>query len=411
MSIAQCWQSVDAGSNNALAIRNDGTLWSWGSNNYCKLGYTSPSSTLNPAMVNGNFIAVSTSDWHSAGIKTNGTLWTWGANYYGQGGQGTSGSTNAFICSPIQIGLDNNWQSVSVGTDYTLAIKTNGTLWATGLNSSGQLGTGDTTNRSFLTQIGTAANWKQVSANYGVSRGLKTDGTIWQWGYNTNTPTQLGTENDWYKLADTGGFMIKTNGTLWTFSGTPVQVGMDSDWLNVSNYNNHTLAIKTDHSLWAWGENSAGELGDGTLISQINPTQIGTETNWISVSTGKYFSVAIKSDGSLYSWGRNYDGRLGDGTTTDRHFPVQIICSSLNTENFTSKPINIYPNPNNGILFIENTSNINIEKLTLADLTGKLLLEIVNSFSEINMQSFENGGYILSVTSENKIYRYKIIKQ
>lgn len=435
---SQCWQYVDVGANHTLAIRNDGTLWSWGSNNYIKLGYaTSSGINPNPKMVgtSTNWHSVSAGEWHSAGIKTDGTLWTWGANYYGQVGQGTSGIQFASVSTPTQVGSDTNWQSVSIGVDYTLAIKNDGTLWGIGLNTSGQLGIGNTSNVSLPIQIGTSNIWKKVSGNSGYSIGLKTDGTLWSWGsgylgnvgYGTsNIPIQIGNETNWFEISSSGTFAIKNDNSLWTWgvnsSGqlgdgtyitreTPIQVGTDTNWLKVSSYYDHTLGIKTNNTLWVWGINNYGQLGDGTFISKISPIQIETETNWISTTTGEYFSIAIKSDGKLFSWGRNYDGRLGNGTTIDLNIPTQVICTALNSNSFIDKSFSIYPNPTNEILFIENNLYIPIDKIVLTDLSGKIILEEKGNFSEINIGNIESGIYILNINSENKVYNYKIVKK
>lgn len=437
-SLAQCWRLIDTGENHTLAIRNDGTLWSWGSNNFYKLGYDTPSGTNpNPNKVgNGNdWIQISADQWHSTGIKTNGTLWAWGHNYYGECGQGTSGTPFAIVSAPTQIGLDNNWQSVSAGTDYTLAIKNDGTLWGTGTNSSGQLGMGSSFGAVYITQIGTDTNWAQVSAGVGLSLVLKSDGTLWTWGTGylgngnaittSNIPIQIGAETNWQKISKNGSFAIKMNNTLWGWGynqfgqlgdgttinrETPIQIGIDADWLKIINYYHHTVAIKTNNSLWTWGYNNYGQLGDGTLINKITPFQIGSETNWDDISCGEYFSTAVKTDGTLFSWGINYDGRLGDGTTVDKNVPTLINCAPLETENFLNNLFGIYPNPTTDKIFISNTTNIAINNVKVMDVTGKVILEKTNNFSEINLQSVKNGIYFLSITSDNKTKTYKIVK-
>ena len=429
-AIAQCWQSVDAGENHSLAIRYDGTLWSWGSNNFYKLGYeTSSGINPNPNMVgtSNDWLSVSAGQWHSATIKTNGTLWAWGYNYYGQIGQGTGGTENAIITSPTQVGLDNNWQSVSVGTNYTLAIKNDGTLWGTGTNENGQLGIGTPSGAVFMTQIGSDKNWKQVSANNGYSIGLKTDGTLLQWGGNlTNVPTQIGTQTDWDKIASEGTFAIKSNGTLWAWGSNefgqlgnettinkpnPVQIGKDTNWQKISNYFNHTLATKTDNSLWVWGDNDYGQLGDGTFIDKIIPLQIGAETNWISISSGEYFSIGIKSDGTIFSWGRNSSGELGDGTTIDKNIPTQVSCSPLSIENFSDNSFYIYPNPVKNFINIKVAHNLIIDKFIIINIYGKVVIDEKNLDNKLNIEQLPDGIYLLQINCQNRKFNYKFIKE
>ena len=140
-----------------------------------------------------------------------------------------------------------------------------------------------------------------------------------------------------------GGFSysvaIKADGTLWAWGlnaygqlgdGTiadklvPTQIGTDTDWASVAAGDRHTVAIKTDGTLWAWGFNANGQLGDGTIALKVVPTQIGIDTNWVDVDAGASHTVAMKSDASIWAWGSNANGRLGDGTTIDKHVPTWI---------------------------------------------------------------------------------------
>jgi alpha-tubulin suppressor-like RCC1 family protein len=136
--------------------------------------------------------------------------------------------------------------------------------------------------------------------------------------------------------------ILKTNGTLWgwganshgelgdgtiTEKKTPVQIG-GNDWKQASAGYNHTLAIKNDGTLWAWGFNVFGELGDGTSTDRHTPTMIGTENKWRQVIAGYHYSFAIKTDGTLWSWGYNDCGQLGNGTTVSAYVPTKVGTSS-----------------------------------------------------------------------------------
>lgn len=243
---------------------------------------------------------------HSIAIKTDGTLWAWGSNSDGRLGDGTTTNQS----SPIQIGTAT-WKAVSGGISHTLAIKTDGTLWAWGSNLYGYLGNGSTTALSVPTQIGTDS-WSQVvcseisgSDGNAHSVGIKSDGTLWAWGLNSNG-----------RLGD---------GTT-TQRNSPTQIGSDT-WKAVVAGTNHTVGIKTDGTLWAWGTNFVSQLGDGTTTNQSTPTQIGSDT-WSKVAAGNNFTLGIKSDGTLWAWGTNWIGQLGDGTTTTRSTPTQIGSST-----------------------------------------------------------------------------------
>ncbi len=296
---------------------------------------------------------------HTVGLKTDGTLWTWGNNGSGQLGDGSPTSYSRNV--PVQIEPASRWKAVAAGERFTLAVKTDGTLWAWGDNGSGQLGDGTTsTSRTTPVQIGTATNWASVAAGQSHSMAIRSDGTLWGWGWSGNgavgtgttsnvpyySPVQIGTAT-WASVAAGAGHTVavKSDGTLWTWGddgngqlgdnkavvsrSAPYQIGT-ATWVAVAAGAAHTVAVKSDGTLWAWGYNATGELGDGATTERDLPVQIGTGTTWRSVAAGASntggdtHTVAVKSDGTLWAWGYNSNGQLGDGTTTDRHSPVQI---------------------------------------------------------------------------------------
>ena len=236
---------------------------------------------------------------HTVAVKTDGTLWAWGNNYDGELGDGTTVNKS----NPVQIGTATNWQSVAAGGSHTVAVKTDGTLWAWGYNSDGQLGDGTTGSKSSPVQIGTATNWQSVATGKNHTVAVKADGTLWAWGYNYFG--QLG------------------DGTTGNKS-SPVQIGTATNWQTVAASGVHTVAVKRDGTLWAWGYNSDGQLGDGTTGNKSSSVQIGTATNWQAVAASDDHTVAVKTDGTLWTWGYNGFGELGDGTTGNKSGPVQI---------------------------------------------------------------------------------------
>lgn len=244
------------------------------------------------------------------------------------------------------------WINVSVGSQHTLALKNDSSLWATGFNYFGILG--DSTNEN-KNEFGKILNykWKSISTCDHKNIGLQKDGTIWAWGLNSNGslgngtnllsyPLQIGVDKDWEFISDGAysTYAIKSNGTLWSWgdnsqgqlgisslmdSEIPVQIGNDSDWSYVSGGGWHTLALKRNGTLWAWGNNYNGQIGDSTLIDRLEPTKIGKDTNWVSVSTGGNHSLALKSDGTLWSWGISNNGQLGTGVySISQIVPTQV---------------------------------------------------------------------------------------
>jgi YD repeat-containing protein len=241
--------------------------------------------------------------------RRNGGLWAWGRNWEGQLGDNTLTNKS----SPVQtIAGGTNWKQVATGYRHTAAIKTDGTLWTWGTNNYGELGDDTTAHKSSPVQtIAGGTNWKQVSAGDGHTAAIKTDGTLWTWGYNK-----------YGRLGDN---------TL-TNKSSPVQtIAGGTNWKQVAGGSSHTAAIKTDGTLWTWGTNNYGELGDDTTAHKSSPVQtIAGGTNWKQVAGGNYNTAAIKTDGTLWTWGYNIAGQLGDNSITHKSSPVQTITGGTN---------------------------------------------------------------------------------
>ena len=302
------WADLSSGQITTMAKKTDGTLWLWGANYHGQLGDNTIINKSSPiqTIANGNnWQTFSAGSTHVAAIKTDGTLWVWGRNYNGQ--LGTNDTAN--YSSPVQtIAGGNNWQQVSCGYEATAAIKTDGTLWLWGYNNYGQLGNNSINSQSSPIQIlGGGINWKQVSQSGYYTLAVKTNGTLWTWGTNING-------------------CLGDNTTV--SKSSPVQtIAYGTNWNQVSGSGNYfTAATKTDGTLWCWGTNYVGEIGDNTTIDRSSPVQtISYGTNWLEVYCGTSSVHAIKTDGSVWNWGGNSNGDLGDNTNTNRSSPVQTI--------------------------------------------------------------------------------------
>jgi alpha-tubulin suppressor-like RCC1 family protein len=310
---------VGIGQLHAAAIKTDGTLWMWGSNLYGQLGDNTiifKSSPIQTVSGGTNWKLVSGGGYFTAAIKTDGTLWTWGRNDLGSLGD----NTTIFKSSPIQtVSGGTNWKQVSCGSFHTAAIKTNGTLWTWGSSTSGQLGDNTLNSKSSPVQtVAGGTNWKQVAGGNYHTAAIKTDGTLWTWGAN----------------ADSRGnpYAILGDNTLISRSSPVQTVSGGTNWKLVSCGYLHTAAIKTDGTLWTWGTNGIGQLGDNTAITRSSPVQtIAGGTNWKQVAGGYDHTAAIKTDGTLWTWGDNTtNGRLGDNTTIRKSSPVQTVAGGTN---------------------------------------------------------------------------------
>ncbi|MCL1793885.1 MAG: hypothetical protein FWG34_08445, partial [Oscillospiraceae bacterium] len=260
-------------------------------------------------------------------IKSDGSLWAWGDNSVGQLGDGTVttydyddylnviGFENNNKLTPTHI-MDNVAQ-VSAGAGYTMVIKSDGSLWAWGENGFGRIGDGTTTDGYEPVHI--MDNVAQVSAGEYHTMAIKTDGSLWALGNNDYGQIGDGTASI---FNPTMGITIK-----YDYKSTPVHIMDNVAQVSAGEY--HTMAIKTDGSLWAWGNNDYGQIGDGTTTDRYERVLIMEPVyimdNVAQISAGEMYTMAIKSDGSLWAWGYNGNGQIGDGTTTDRHSPVKIM--------------------------------------------------------------------------------------
>ena len=291
------------------------------------------------------------------GQMANGELWGWGINTYGHLAQGDVTATK---WTPIQVSGLTTWADLAGGQYSIYGIKDDGTLWVCGLNNHGQLGLGDTTDRHILTQVGTGTSWSKVFSSYWNVYAIKNDGSLWVWGWNAysalglgdtterHSPVQLGVLTNYATASVTNDniLVIKTDGTLWGWGrnyggelglgdrnqrSTPTQISALTTWSKISiGAYKHSLALKTDGTMWAWGDNyygtcGQGNSGAGTRYNYLTPTQIGALTTFKAISVnGSGACMATKTDGTLGSWGYGASGQLGHGNTTDYSVPTQI---------------------------------------------------------------------------------------
>ena len=284
------------------------TLWTWGSNTAGQLGDGTTTDRVDPARVGtrADWATVEGGTDYSVAIKQDGSLWAWGSNN-GRLGDGTTTSR----ATPVRIGTDR-WKAVSAGEAHTLGIKADGTLWAWGQNWSGQVGDGTTTKRTAPVRISADTTWTSVAAGNHHSAAVRSDGTLWTWGANFSG-----------QLGEPLVITLPDDGTSGRFRTTPKRIGTATTWRSVSAHFDHTLALRSDGTLWSWGANERGALGVGTTTNGFAPAQVGTD-RWTAVTAGVSRSFGIKADGSLWAWGENSYGALGDGTTTDQLVPVRI---------------------------------------------------------------------------------------
>ncbi|MBO3099164.1 T9SS type A sorting domain-containing protein [Gelidibacter pelagius] len=430
-SKGQCWQSVSVGNTHTIALTPEGSLWTWGLSSY-GLGDGSVHSNIPKQLgTDTDWKFISTENKHSFAIKTDGSLWGWGYNWSGQLGNGT----NTDLEFLTRIGTDTDWDWVSSGPSHSVGIKTDGSLWAWGSNVKGELGNGGSENSHLPIHIISqydSTKWEKAFAGEIFTIAIKTDGTLWTWGHNSGgqlgdgtttekrVPFKIGSDTDWATIAT--GYQhviaIKTDGTLWAWGInnfgqlgdgtnsqriTPTQIGTDTDWKAVDAGVHHTLTTKTDGTLWAWGLNGAGSVGDNTIINRNAPVQIGMETDWQSVSAGNLQSKALKTDGNIWAWGYNNSGQVGNGPSTGSvRTPVLTNCAVLSLDVIEQSVYSVYPNPVSNILTIETPVGANY-KLKVINQLGQLVLRQNKntSSSSLDVSTLSKGLYFLNINSEN----------
>jgi alpha-tubulin suppressor-like RCC1 family protein len=311
------WRQIECSKAfSTYAIKYDGTLWGWGDNDYGQLALNDVESKSIPFQIfgGGQWSFVSGGTYHAAAIKTDGTLWSWGGNSYGVLGTNLGQAQVSSVSSPVQEITYSSWSSVSAGTDFTVAIKTDGTLWSWGWNQWGQSGSGQATTlfpsySSPVQELYKSNTWVTVDTTDFSAAAIKVDGTLWTWG------------NGFY--GNTG----QNNNLNYSYP-RPVDVTTPEPllgWYKVAGGKSHMAGIKKNGSLWTWGRNNFGQLGDGTVINRSSPIQGVWGGIWIDVACGDDFTVAVKNNGDLWTWGKNVNFSLGNiPYTTNQSFPIQV---------------------------------------------------------------------------------------
>ncbi len=338
-----CGFSIVAGGDfSSLAIKNDGTVWAWGYNDFGQLGNNSivdsniPIQVQEPTDPTGfltNVIQITENGDHAMALKSDGTVWAWGYNSDGELGIGNNTDSHVAVqvTDPSDgSGFLQNVNSISNGRFHSLAAKNDGTVWAWGLNTDGELGQGTTGGSSNVPiQVtdpsdgsGFLQNVYQVSGGRLQSYALTNSGTVKAWGYNNHK--ELGD-------GDT------------TLQNVPVDVvvGRIPAPLNniaaISAGRQHVLALDFNGNVWAWGTNLEGELGIGTTSSNEDVSEVtdpsdgsGFLSNVTSISAGRFHSMALKDDNTVWTWGSNTNGQLGSDTPvgTTSLVPAEVTESS-----------------------------------------------------------------------------------
>ncbi|MBE5041046.1 RCC1 domain-containing protein [Ructibacterium gallinarum] len=314
-----------SGTYHTVILNSDGTVWAAGRNQYGQLGIGTTTDSSEAVQINnlGAVIAVAAGDNHTLALKNDGSVWAWGKNTYGQLGNQSSANASA----PVQV-LDDDGEAyledviaIAANADYSLALKADGTLWSWGLNDQGQLGDGTVNSHNLPTQVkgvdgtGYLTDITDMAAGEKHAIAVKSDGTVWTWG-----------DNQYWQLGDHSDMESYTPVQVTGSNGT----GTLTDVVAVAAGRDASYALKADGTVWAWGYNAFGQIGDGSTTHAETPTQVKGEngngflTDVADISANMATVYAKKSDGTVWVWGNNEFGQFGDTTTTNSSTPVQV---------------------------------------------------------------------------------------
>jgi YD repeat-containing protein len=285
-----------------LAVKTNGDLYAWGANNAGQVGDGTTANRSTPTMVLTDVSSVAGGGAFSMALRTDANVWAWGNNDFGQLGDGTKTSRS----TPAIVSGLNNIRAITAGQVFSSALKIDGTVWTWGTNADGRLGRNLATDvYPIPAQVPGLANVIAVASGYSHTLAVKTDGTVWAWGYNGSGQLGESTSN-----------LIRN---------APVQVQGLPAIAAVAAGADHSLAIGRDGRLWAWGKNESGQLGDGSTSNSNTPKLISSMTGVKAIASRTHTSLAVKADGSLWTFGANPLAQIGNGSSINALQPTKVL--------------------------------------------------------------------------------------
>jgi alpha-tubulin suppressor-like RCC1 family protein len=318
--------AIMGGEHANYALKSDGTVWAWGGNFVGQLGDGTYTNTVTPVQVSGliSVTMLGGRGYHNLAVKSDGTVWAWGWNRNGELGHDTSASpcppplTGTCSNVPVQVIGVTNPLTVTGGGFFSLALMPDHTILGWGQNNHGELGDESYSQRSAPVHASSVlSNVVNVSAGWFHAVALTADNKVWTWGNNSNGESGTG-------VTSTAGISV------------PIQVPGLDHVIQASAGDGFTAILKSDGTVWTWGVNNFGELGDGTFNTRATPAQVQGLSDVVYLAARDYHVLVIKSDGSVWAWGSNENGECGDNTIQDRTHPVQVLFDLPVTPTVTS---------------------------------------------------------------------------
>ncbi len=381
----------------SLALLADGTVAAWGVNSSGQLGTgtDTPSNTPVPVGPLNGIVSIACGERHSLVASSTGHVYAFGYNNVGQLGTGSLANSDV----PVQLGSLDNITAVAAGAYHSLALRSDGTSWAWGNNSSGALGNGTNVSSTVPVQVSITGLIAVDGGEY-HSVGLRNDGTVWTWGSNGYGQLGVGTYNN---------------------ANAPQQVPGLTGIVVVAAGMQHTLALKNDGTVWAWGYNGAeGVLGIGSNVDDaVVLVQVAGLTNVSAIAAGRGHSLALKSDGTLWSWGLNDDGQLGVGNYTDSNVPMQVngLCPLVTAvaAHHQQATCDLFPNPGNGDFTLRLDPRSATVAITVIDASGRSVLhrQVANTgqLTIHGARHMQPGMYMVRVDDGIRAMQHRLVVQ
>lgn len=415
--------SIVARENFSLALKNDGTVWSWGFNGDGEMGDSTTTDKWAPVQVHGpanvgflsNIKAISGGYAHVLALKNDSTVWAWGDNTNGELGDNTTVNelTPVQVIGPGGVGVLNHIVAIAAGQQFSLALKNDGTVWAWGNNADGAIGDNTSIERHTPVQVlgplgvGFLTGITALAAGGGHAVALKNDSTVWSWGFNING-----------ELGNNTAFSDSVPAEVLGPGG----VGHLTGIMKISTGDYFSAGIKGDNTVWIWGFNAYGQLGQNDTVQRNVPVEVhgvgnvGFLSGIVAISLGDEHAVALKNDNTYWAWGWNGNGQLGDDSTTDSHTPVAVSspCSALGVASVQEAVDNIdlYPNPAGREITLVNNEG-NTESIVIYNMLGEKAYEAKasphTSLMNIDISALPNGLYLARITTAGGIVNKKFI--
>ena len=418
--------SIIARENFSLALKGNGTVWAWGLGADGEMGNNTKADQWTPVQVHGpgnagfltNVVAISGGYAHALVLKSDSTVWAWGDNTNGELGDNTTtdDSTPVQVHGPGNTGFLTGIIAIAAGQQFSVALKADGTVWAWGFNAPASLGDNTTIQRNTPVQVhgpgnvGFLTNITAIAAGGGHALAIKNDSTVWSWGLNING-----------ELGNIPGFLDSLPAQVHG----PGNVGFLTGITYIKTGDYYSAAISKDSTVWTWGYNYYGQLGVNDTTQRNAPVEVhgpgnvGFLKGITSISLGDEHTLALKNDGTLWAWGWNGNGQLGNDSTVDKWTPINInnpCNAALGTPSIipAGNGIAVYPNPANREIKVVN-DNHTISALEIYNMLGEKVYQSEVSRAEglitVDVSAEAGGVYMLRAITAGGVVNQKFIIQ